>query len=318
MRITTNMFAESFVSETQRLQKKQIDSQRAIASGQRIHNSSDDPSSFRQSLEVQSSQRTRLQHKDNIRELTARSEIYHGYSTKVHELASRASELLTRVNASYSQTELDTTANELDGLLKQAIAIGNSEHDGQFLFGGTYLQPGDTDPTTATLYRPYTTTQDIDGKIITVTYRGNNEVNRVQIDANTVVDSNVLGTSSTAQVRALFQADVTADLFQTLMNVRDELLLGTTSNISGQLSNLRNVDENVAKIIGSTAADLSRLKLTEATHDDRLLTDETIISRLMDTDMVKAATDLQRSLAAYEAALQTGARVLNISLLDFL
>jgi flagellar hook-associated protein 3 FlgL len=308
------MFADGFVIETQKLQKKQIDAQKAIASGQRMQSFSDDPAAFRQTLEIQAAQRTRLQYQDNIRDVTSRIEINHNTAINFHEMVTRASELLVRINGSYTQTELNAVANELDGILRQAINLGNSQQDGQFLFGGTYLQPSDTDPVLGGAYQPYRTT-NVGPLIASVTYRGNESLNTVAIDANSTIANNVVGT--TATTGGLFSANG-LDIFQLLIVDRDELLAGNRANIAGNIANLRSVEDNVANIIGTTATNLSRLKITAETLSDRQLTDENAVSRLMDTDMVKEATNLQRSLSAYEAALQTGARVLNTTLLDYL
>jgi flagellar hook-associated protein 3 FlgL len=315
MRITSNMFADTFVIETQRLQLRQINAQKAIASGQRIHTSSDDPAAFRQSLETQSAQRTRLQFLDNIRDATSRTEINHSYSIKVHELATRVSEILTRVNASYTQTEFDAAANEISGILEQAVSIGNAQHEGQFLFGGTYLQPSDADGAAA--YVPFRVTRDAAGSIVGVEYRGNQGLRSTSIDANLGIEVNLIGETAGTSPRGLFESG-TADFFQSIIVLRNELALKNTTNIQGHFTNLRNIDENIATVIGLTSSNLSRLKIASETHENRQLVDEGIVSRLLDTDMVKEATDLQRSLSAYEAALQTGARVLNTSLLDYL
>jgi flagellar hook-associated protein 3 FlgL len=317
MRITSNMFAESFIIETQKLQKKQIDAQVAISSGQRIQTSSDDPAAFRQSLEIQSSQRATIQYQDNIRDLESKIQVNHGYATQVHEIITRASEILTRVNASYTATETTAVANELDGLLQQAVNMGNAQQDGQFLFGGTDLLPGDTDPGLGTPYVPFAVTLGANAEIASVAYRGNFVTNRVEIDPNTTVESNMMG-FSTASRYGMFSTLSDRQLFQTLIDTRNQFRNGDKSGVAGDLSNLKELEDHIATVIGLTATELSRLKISSAGHEARLLTDETSVSKLLDTDMVKEATNLQRSLSAYEAALQTGARVLNTTLLDYL
>ena len=314
MRVTSNMYTDLFTSETQNLQRQQLQAQHAISSGQRFQTVSDDPSAFRQSLQIQASQRERLQFRDNVREVKTRMEITHGYAVQAHDVVSRASELLTRVNSTYTQTELNITANELDGLLREAINIGNAQHDGQFLFGGTGLQPSDSDGAAA--YVPFRTTI-VGSTIASVTYRGNFVTNQVQIDSNAQISSNLLGESSGLTPRGLFTTSA-VNLFADLIVIRDQLLAGNTTGTTGNIINLNRDEESIATVIGLTASDLSRLKISEATHDDRLQNDELSVSRLLDTDFTKSATDLQRSLTAYQAALQTGARVMNTNLLDFI
>lgn len=318
MRITSNMFAEGFIIDTQKLQKKQIDAQRAISSGQRIHTSSDDPAAFRQSLEIQSKQRSRLQYSDNIRDLTTRKEIDHGTASKFFDIVTRASELLVRVNGSYTQTELNITASEINGILEQALNFGNTQHDGQFLYGGTYLQPSDIDPGTGLPYKPFAETRGVNGEITFVAYQGNTVQTPVEIDENTTIRSNTIGSTGGTNPMGLFTANG-FNSFQILIDIRDQLRTGAIRPvIASHISNLGQVEDNVSSLIGTTATDLSRLKIASETHGDRLVNDELSVSKLLDTDMVKEATNLQRSLSAYEAALQTGARVLNTTLLDYL
>jgi flagellar hook-associated protein 3 FlgL len=315
MRITTNLYHESFLQETQALQRTQLEAQRSISSGQRIHDSSDDPAAFRQSLEIQSSQRVRLQFRDNVRNAIASVEANHAASQKLLNIVTRASEITIRTNGSMSQGDFNIQAGEIDKLLQEAVTLGNQQDNGQFMFGGTYLQPSDLDG--AASYVPFRTTLALDGSIANVTYRGNFVINQAEIDANSRIGTKILGSSPGAPTRGLF-INGGVDVFLELINIRDNLLAGNYTQALNAIPNLRQVEDNVAVAIGGTASDLARLKVTQASHDDQLRADELTVSEILDTDFVKAATELQKSLTAYEAALQTGARVMSLSLLDFI
>ncbi|MBI4024650.1 MAG: hypothetical protein HY360_06685 [Verrucomicrobia bacterium] len=316
MRVTTNTFPTQLVSQLQKLQERQLNAQRSLSSGQRIHAPSDAPADFRRSIEIQSSQRTARQYQDAIRQTQSRSQDNYDAVTQAQTLVSKASELAIRGNSSLNQSDLNFIATEVNGVLERAVTLGNREKDGRFLFGGTYLLAGDIDPVTGQAYVPFSPTRDpVTGEVTNVTYRGNTKINQVEIESGSNVDTNIIG-SSAGNPPGLFVNGAT-DIFQTLIDLRDNLRAGTP-NPGASVSALRNVEDNVAIFIGSVGANMSRLQLANDNHTRSLQTDEETLGKLSGADLVDTAVALQTTDTALQGALQAGARILNQSLLDFL
>jgi flagellar hook-associated protein 3 FlgL len=318
MRVTPNIYADQLVNQistlNQAINKKQI----AVSTGKRIQTASDDPAAFRRSIEAQSSQRQTQEYRKAVREITARMEANHQGATQLQTLVSRASEIAIRATGILTQSDMAALAVEMDNLLEQSVALGNRQLEGQFLFGGTYLQPTDTDPATGAPYVPYSVTRNAQGQITAVTYRGNTKLNPVEIEKGSTMAENVVGSSTTGTPRGLF-VNSTTDVFSTLVTVRDQLLAGTSGVVLNPgVSNIKNVLDNVAVTIGAVSANLNRLNLAEKSHMKSLEADEAVISRSADTDLAETIVSLQQKQTSLEAALQTGAQILNLSLLNYL
>jgi flagellar hook-associated protein 3 FlgL len=316
MRVTSNTFPDELVSQLQTLQQRQIKAERSIATGQRLELPSDDPAAFLQSIQLQSSQRIGIQFKDTIRQITARTNEDYSATTQLQAIVTRASELAIRSNGTLNQSEFTINAKEMNQLLEQAVALGNRQYNGQFQFGGTYLQPNDLDG--AVPYVPFRVTRNVTGDITTVTYRGNEVVSQVNIETNSTIETNVIGSSATGTPRGLF-INNGVDIFAQLITLRDQLLAGNYQAVNNPgVSNLRLVEDNVATQVGFLAANLGRLNVTKDSHDQKFLSDSTSLSAVIDTDIAQAATLLRQTQTAFEAALQTGARIFNLSLLNYL
>ena len=116
----------------------------------------------------------------------------------------------------------------------------------------------------------------------------------------------------------------TYDIFNTLINLRDKLETGGLS--SNEMEELRNntteaLDEinkllvNKSVSIGSQMGSLDNLKQSleniKANTDDRTTT-------LQQADIAQVSVDLSRSEALYQMSLSVAAKIMSVSLLDFL
>ena len=291
-----------------------------IASGRRIQTPADDPADFRRSIEIQTSQRAAQQFKDSIRQLKTRADGNFETATQLQTLVGRSSEIAIRASRAYNQSELNIMAGEVNNLLEQAVAYGNRQQGGQFLFGGTSLQPGDLDG--AAPYVPFRVTR-VAGQITLVDYRGNEVVSQVNIDPVSTFPANVVGQStvSPGNPRGLFIDGAVGpgqvNVFTALINLRNRLQAGAPDPITS-MNELRPVENNVANVIGFVAANMGRLQLTDETHTRSLITDEETLGKITNADLAETIASLRQTQIAFEGALQSGARILSQTLLNFL
>lgn len=321
MRVTSNTFPQEFAAVTQRLRERENLAHRNISSGQKIHQASDDPIAFRQGLEIQSGQRLSRQFQDSITQLKARTDSNYAAATGLQTVVSRASELTVRANGTLSPSDMNNLAAEVNQLLEQVVGMGNQQSGGQFLFGGTSLQPGDIDPNTANPYLPFTTTLNANNEITAVQYRGNEVVNRIKIDTSTTMDLNMIGQTAAADSpRGLFvngSGATDANVFRTLITLRDQLRTGTVDQ-SAILAEFHTAEENVANVVGATAANFERIKIADSSASRQLQDSAAQFSRVADSDLVAEIMNLQQIDQVLQGALQTGGRILDLTLLNFL
>ena len=144
--------------------------QEQAASGSRINRASDDPSSAYRVLGLNSQKMNLSNYVDNLSEVIASLDFS---STIFDSITAQLVETKTRLTQVASETYDDATreriAEGVNDMLEQIVALANTKHMQQYLFGG-----GDTDSA------PYTVERDADGKIISVTYQGSLE-NRARV-----------------------------------------------------------------------------------------------------------------------------------------
>jgi len=108
-------------------------------------------------------------------------------------------------------------------------------------------------------------------------------------------------------------------LFDMVIRLRDSLYSGNTLDIGG--SSLRGIDSGLNNLLGNLGklgAQSERLNLTLNRTQTQIPEITGDNSRLVDVDMSKAITDLKLLEYTHQAALQTAARILPQTLLDFL
>lgn len=310
MRVTANMFPDSLVRQLNRLNARQSRLQVEAATGQRIQFPEDNPSAMRRVLDLQAESQTLAQYRTNISRLTDQTAATYSSVRAVRNVSDRAGEIATLADGTRSPQELNIYATEVSQLIQQAVQLMNSQSQGDYLFSGT---KSDTPPFALTL--------DANGNVASVTYQGNTSVTAAEIAANVKLSVQALGanTTGTGSRGVITDSRAGADFFQHLINLQNNLLAGDTTAIAdttrGQLAaDEQNLITHIARLGSLTA----RLEAGAAVALDRTTSLEKLISREADADLSETLVRLSETQTAYKAALQSGATILNLSLLDYL
>ncbi|MCC6235876.1 MAG: hypothetical protein IT580_24785, partial [Verrucomicrobiales bacterium] len=228
----------------------------------------------------------------------------------IKTIVDRASEIATLADDLKSPEELDVYATEVNELVRQAAQILNVQNRGDYLFGGTELDAS-----------PFALTEDADGKVTGVTYRGNTEVAESEITAGVTVAVQSVGANTTGSgPRGLVQDSRTgADLFGHLLALRDQLAAGDTAGIAATSRTALEADaDTVIYHVGTNGAVQARLDTGQSILRQRSQNLESLVSKEADADLAQTLVRLNEVQTAYQAALQTGGTILNRSLLDYL
>jgi len=159
--------------------------QNQLTSGFKINLPSDDPTATVNFMDYDS----RLKEIDTygklIQNATAKLDYVDGKLGSATEILQRIRELAVQMaNGIYSQEERQITAMEVDQLIRELVAIGNSSYKGDPMFGGTFV--GDVP------FKQYTITDPKTGDqfVSDVKYIGNNQSQIMQIEQNENVHVN--------------------------------------------------------------------------------------------------------------------------------
>lgn len=114
-------------------------------------------------------------------------------------------------------------------------------------------------------------------------------------------------------------AFVNPDVFSILNNIKSNLVDGNTDNLSNNmLSKLDTAIDNTLNSRAALGAKCNRLEMAQKQSSSESIDYEKLLSKLNDVDMAKVYTDFKMQEAVYQSALNTGAKILQPSLLDFL
>jgi flagellar hook-associated protein 3 FlgL len=310
MRVTANTFPNSLVEQLNRLASRQNQLQQQAASGQRFSRPEEDPAAMRRVLEMQTEARSLGQYQRNIERQQELATSSFNAIKGLNRIADRAAEIVTLADGLKSRDELAIYAAEINELIKQAGHFANTTNRGDYLFAGTRNhQP------------PFTLITDPSGRVTQVDYSGNTDIAEFEIAPNTLFSTQVPGANASGSgPRGLVLDDRSgADLFSHLIELRDYLEAGNTDAISSTSSQQLAKDANHLVLhLGTSGALQSRLETTASLLDQRSLSVDTLISKEADADLAQTLVRLSEIQTAYQAALQSGGRILNSSLLDFL
>ena len=311
MRVATNAFTENFLNQVGTLRAQQDRLQQQTGSGLKLSLPEDNPGAMASVLNLQAQASANTQYQTNISNLQSQATTTYDALNSLKTITNRLGEIATLADGTKGPSELATYATEVDQLLQQALALGNTkDSSGNYIFGGT-------DSGTA----PYVATTDASGNITGVTYQGNTSVASAEIGPGVTVSSQIPGGNTTGSgTRGLFtDTRYGADLFNHIITLGQNLKSGNTAAISSTDAPAISKDEDNL-LYQVTANGLLQTRL-EAAGNLATQTGQTItsqVSNLTDADMAQTLTQFSQAQTAYQAALQSGVSIMNLSILNFL
>ncbi len=313
MRVATDAFTNTLINQVNTLSSQMTTLQNEVTTGLNVQSPSDNPDAMQTTLNDLASQSAQEQYTNNITVLQSQANSNYSALQSLQSIVSQAQTIATEAgSATVTQSNLNDYASQITSLIQQAVQLVNSQNPatGQYLFSGTNSgQP------------PFTATTDANGNVTGVTYQGNSSVNQAEIAPGTTISADVPGVnnSGTGPQGLITDSRTGADLFNHLISLQNDLLSGNTSAVTTTDSqNLKNDENNVTYQVAYNGNVQTRLETASsfATSQSQSLTHG--ISNASSADVVQAMIQLNQTQAAYQAALETTSRVMQVSLVDFL
>lgn len=311
MRVTSGAFSDRLVDTLGGLAARQMRYQVQASTGQRITTADDDPAAMRRVLDLQQEGARVSQYGRNITRLKEISTATHGVLNSLSKVSTRAGEIATLANnGTRSQQELNIYAGEVTQLIQQAVNTANTTNRGDSLLGGTRNDRP-----------PYVINKDADGRVLSVTFQGNDSTTSMEISEGDTVTAYSVGTNAngTGAAGVITDSRAGADFFNHLIQLQNNLLAGNTTAIgSTDQQALKSDEENIIRHLGANAVFQSRLEAAGSANTDRSTSLEKQVSNESDADLAQTLVRLNETQLAYQAALQTGGKILSMSLLDYI
>jgi flagellar hook-associated protein 3 FlgL len=305
MRIAFSTFPNSLTGQLATLSARQNRLQNQAATGKRISQLEDEPATMRQVLDLQVQNSQTAQYRKNIASLQSQATSSYNAISSLKDISARAGELATLADGTRSPQELKAYATEVTQLIQQGVQLMNSTSQGSYLFGGTQTsQP------------PFTATTDADGNVTGVTYQGNESVTGAEIAEGATVSVQVPGanTSGSGPGGLITDTHNGADFFNHLISLQNHLLAGDTTAITSvDHPALTKDEDNIISQIANNGLMQSRLSTADSLASKQSLSVNEMVSQASNADLAETLTQLSATQTAYQAALQSGAKLLSSS-----
>lgn len=303
MRIAFNTFPGSLTRQLATLSSQQYRLQNQVATGKRISQLDEEPDTMRQVLDLQAKGSQLAQYRQNIANLQGKATSAYTAISGLEGISARAGEIATLADGTRSPQELRTYASEVTQMIQSGVQLMNSSYQGSFLFGGTL----DSQP-------PFALTSNAAGQVTAVVYQGNQSVPEAEIGAGATVSVQVPGANNTGTgPNGLITDNRTgADFFNHLISLQQHLLAGDVTAIATQdHPALAKDEENITSHIAGNGLIQSHLASADTLAAAQTLSVQQVISQQSDVDLAQALTQLSATQTAYQAALQSGAKLLS-------
>jgi flagellar hook-associated protein 3 FlgL len=293
MRITNNMLSNTTLRNLNTNMERLDRLQNELTSGQRISTPSDDPIGTASALEFRTTIAQIDQYIRNADEATSWLDATDSALGSMSSLLQRAQELAVEgASDTYSNADKQAMAAEVQNLLDQSVAVGNSTYGGRYLFGGYRVN---TQPFAAVGNPP-----------TAVNYNGDTGQIIRQIDEQSTVTVNITGSTAFNSV------------FTALIGLRDDLNNGNSVAVSNRLTDLKSALESVVSTRAEVGARANRLSTQKDNLESLKVNLSGLLSKAEDVDMTEAITEFATQQTVYQVALAAGAKAIQPSLIDYL
>jgi len=298
MRIPTDSFSNSLIQQIQQLSTQQTQYQQELATGDRITNPSDDPAAMGQVLNMGSQLQSLSQYSANNAAATQITQQSYTSLSSMQSIATSASELAVEgANGTTSSTSYQAYTQQLDQLIQQGLQTANTQYNNSYLFGGTQT----TTP-------PFAATYDANGDITAVSYTGTASGASMQTGQSSTVSPYTDGTTNQQM----------ADFMNNLIALRSAMNSQSTTAVQAVQSGLQTSENNILNAVSGIGAVQSGLEADQTLNQSAFTALQTLVSNDTSADVATTSVQLSQTQAAYQAALESGAKIMQTSLLNYL
>lgn len=290
-RVTNSMTSRTVMSDIQSVFSELSKTQQKLSSGKEISKPSDDPFGTSRALLYRAGLAANQQYQVNAADATSWLDATDTALSQMGSDADRARVLVLQgANDTLSGQQRGAIATELDQLAESVKSSANTQYAGRYIFSGT-----------ATTTAPYA----LGGAD---TYLGNSGSISREIGQNVQVPINVTGdTVATPLLAAIRQAAIDLRAGGTPANLSTSDLTALDSAQDGILTTRASVGARTNRLTAAT----DRLQQLEQAQTQQL-------SDVEDADIAQTMTDYSTQAAVYQAALKSGANLIQPSLMNFL
>jgi flagellar hook-associated protein 3 FlgL len=297
MRIASNTIQDNIVRQIQQLGAQTSKLQTKVATGQRISQAEDDPAAAARVLQQQSDLRRVDQFERNASRALEITQATFAGLKGVKSISDRAAELATLGRSPTSPDALGAYAAEVNQLIEQLVQVGNTRLGNDYIFAGTAV---DTPP--------FDATRNAGGDVTAVAYDGDAFQSSIPLSEVANVAPGASGATNLG-IR---------DLLNQLVALRDGFATADGTAIATAQADLINGEDTFISAMAENGAVQLRIEVNQAQQESRADSLVSLVSGETNVDLPDTIVRLNQAQTAYQAALQSAAGIMRISLLDYI
>jgi len=292
MRVSTQMQYLNMERSIHRGIERLTESQRRVVSGRRLDSPSDDPAGAVQALSLRNIISRDRQYQRNIREVKSFLQSTETALSDIQQILRETRETVIRgANDRGDSDGRQALIDQIDRMMQRLHLIGNTKVDeDRYLFSGQLVNT-----------QPFTLNGDV------LTYNGDNNPLMVSIATNQQIQMNITPGSRIV------------DLYERLKQIKANLLSADLTRLSNEdLQAIEDFQSEFLRYRGEVGTRLQELNQRHTMYELRHEQHSEMLANIEEVDIAEAVSRLRQSEIAYQAALQTTARLQGLNLFEFL
>lgn len=287
MRVANKTIYDMVKFDLGRISEQLTQANRVVTTGRRINDLSDDPVRLTESLEVKSVLSNIEQLERNISMGKSWLVASESALSQVQDLISSTKALCVQMaTATVNAAQRANSATIVQNTIDEIISLANTAVSGRYIFAGWKT---DTVP-----FAP-------DG-----TYNGDNHAFAIKIGNDTPVE---IGSDGDA---------VFGTLFTGLSDLKAALEGNDVGGIETAMDTLESHFKQMSNKISDIGSKMTRMEIKENIFQDLTIDNTRRLSEIEDADISAAILELESRELVYKAALASSARIMELSLVDYL
>lgn len=329
MRITNKMISNNFLRDMSTNLRNLKTLQEQMASGKEVRRPSDNPFKVARSMQLHTEINTNKQYNNNIKDTINWLETTDTALGQVGDILHRVRELLiSSGNGAYSASERRTIKDEINQKISEFSQVMNTNFDGKYIFGGTRgtTKPMDIIEDNQENFRLIYYKKG-GGELLGGTqFQQIGENLKVEISQGVVFQYNV---NARQIVEFKNENGENRDLRQILNNIVNHLdgkdnegkhleANSIKKLVNSDLKDITDTMSNILKLRSEVGAKQNSMESARDKNLDQNFNMIEILSKTEDIDITKKTMELATAITVYTASLQTSARIIQPTLIDYI
>lgn len=325
-RVTDSMLSSNYLNNMRRNLGNMKTLQNQLSSGKEIKIASDNPYKASRSMQINTEISYNKQYNENIKDISNYLNTTDTALSQMGNVFARIETLLVSSgNAAYGSDERNAIQTEVKEKVNELSQILNTSFDGSYIFGGTKTtsKPTIVDNTGLLVYA------DGNGNSLgnntTANITGTNEYIQINSDLKVDVSQGVKVTYNKTATDVLEFTDKSGNSINVSQLLSDIISnLGSTNQTDidkltkGNLKDIQSVTANLLKLRSEVGTMQNRMESAQSNNEDQNYNMTDILSKTEDIDFAEKTMEYSIVQTVYTASLQTSAKVLPMTLLNYL